>query len=400
MPYWILPGALVLLCTGLWTTLAPRSALMAELSHGYPFLLLAGAALLAWRFQKSRVAVAALLLALAGGALAAWPPHQAPALHDALALLLPLALGTLALTDDRGVLSAGGLAQLAVFVALPALLAALLAVAPPETVALLRTWPMAPGESVGLPLTPVALGAFLLGAVLTAGAAAWRRRAADAGLLWALAASLLYLLAPAGEPRQGAWLLAAALVLLVAVVEASYAMAYHDELTGLPARRALRRALAALTPPYAVAVVDIDHFKQVNDRHGHDVGDQVLRMVAARLAGAAGHGRAFRSGGEEFTLLFPGSDRATAAAHAEVARAAVEAEPFRLRGPGRPRRTPPDPGAARGGKRRAAANLLPVTVSIGVAASRADSADADAVVRNADKALYRAKRDGRNRVAR
>ncbi|HUH12406.1 MAG TPA: GGDEF domain-containing protein, partial [Longimicrobiales bacterium] len=340
MPYWILPGALVLLCTGLWTTLAPRSALLAELARGYPFLLLAGAALLAWRFQKSRLAVAALLLALAGGALMAWPPHQARILRDGLAVLLPLALGTLALTDDRGVTSRGGLTQLAVFVALPALLVALLAAAPWEAARLLASYPLGPVPAGALGLPTAALVACVLGAALSVGASAVRRRAADAGLLWALAASLLFLLATPGGPVQGAWLLAGALALLVAVVEASYAMAYHDELTGLPARRALSRALAQLTPPYAVAVVDIDHFKQVNDRHGHDVGDQVLRMVATRLARGAGTGRTFRSGGEEFTVLFAGGDRPTALTQAEVARAAVEAEPFRLRGPGRPRRTP------------------------------------------------------------
>ena len=67
-------------------------------------------------------------------------------------------------------------------------------------------------------------------------------------------------------------------------------MAYDDELTGLPARRALNEALARLRGTYTVAMVDIDHFKRFNDEHGHDVGDQILRMVGARLAGVGGGG--------------------------------------------------------------------------------------------------------------
>ena len=87
-------------------------------------------------------------------------------------------------------------------------------------------------------------------------------------------------------------------------------MAYDDELTGLPARRALNEALTRLRGVYTVAMVDIDHFKRFNDEHGHDVGDQLLRMVGARVGEVRGGGRAFRYGGEEFAVLFPGSGRA------------------------------------------------------------------------------------------
>jgi diguanylate cyclase (GGDEF)-like protein len=139
-------------------------------------------------------------------------------------------------------------------------------------------------------------------------------------------------------------------------------------------------------------VVDVDHFKKFNDTHGHDVGDQVLRMVATRLGAVAGGGRAFRYGGEEFVVLFPGKDVAESVPHLEALRAAVATAGFRKRRPGRPKRKPASPRA-----NAAAVRELSVTVSIGAAQARAGAAP-DAVVKRADEALYRAKEGGRNRV--
>jgi GGDEF domain-containing protein len=139
-------------------------------------------------------------------------------------------------------------------------------------------------------------------------------------------------------------------------------------------------------------MVDIDLFKRFNDEHGHDVGDQLLRMVGTRLAHVGGGGRAFRYGGEEFAVLFPGKDVEQARGHLETLRHAIEASPFTLRGPRRPRRRPDAPPAI-GPRRRIA-----VTVSIGVAGSDGAATKPDDVVQLADDALYRAKQGGRNQV--
>ena len=94
------------------------------------------------------------------------------------------------------------------------------------------------------------------------------------------------------------------------MIENSYLLAYHDELTTLPSRRAFNDAMMRLQPPYSIAVVDIDHFKKFNDTYGHDTGDvQVLRLVASKLSLVTGGGNAYRCGGEEFTILFPGKRR-------------------------------------------------------------------------------------------
>ena len=94
------------------------------------------------------------------------------------------------------------------------------------------------------------------------------------------------------------------LILVAAVAHEAYQMAFRDELTGLPGRRALNERLQRLGRSYVIAMADVDHFKKFNDTHGHDVGDQVLRLVAAQLRKIGGGGKAYRYGGEEFTLVF------------------------------------------------------------------------------------------------
>ena len=147
-----------------------------------------------------------------------------------------------------------------------------------------------------------------------------------------------------------------------------------------------------------MAMVDVDHFKRFNDRYGHDVGDQVLRMVAGRLAKAPGGGRAYRFGGEEFTVLYPGKSLQEALPHLKEVRRSVEEATFLLRSWRRPRKKPVDPGAWRGaGKPQA--KRLSVTVSIGVADTSGKDPLPESVLKRADQALYRAKKAGRNRVA-
>jgi diguanylate cyclase (GGDEF)-like protein len=200
----------------------------------------------------------------------------------------------------------------------------------------------------------------------------------------------------AGSDAFGVFTAAAGLVLVVAVLQESHRLAFNDELTGLPGRRALQEAMAGLGPRYVLAMADVDHFKAFNDTHGHDIGDQVLKLVAARLADVEGGGRAFRYGGEEFTVLFPHAALADALPHLETIRAAVESYPMAVRGEDRPKDK--DEGA----KRRA--DSVPgltvnVTVSIGVAESTPGKTPTQ-VLKSADEALYRAKKGGRNRVNR
>lgn len=152
-----------------------------------------------------------------------------------------------------------------------------------------------------------------------------------------------------------------------------------DTLTELPNRRAFDETFAALAPhsPIVVAICDIDHFKRINDRFGHVVGDRVLRVVAKTLAEEIGDCTTVRYGGEEFALLFKGANLADAALRIDRARAAVEARQLRERETDTP--------------------IGVVSFSAGVAAGFASEGKAPLMIR-ADRALYEAKNDGRGRT--
>jgi two-component system cell cycle response regulator len=167
-------------------------------------------------------------------------------------------------------------------------------------------------------------------------------------------------------------------------VQQSIEMAVTDVLTGLHNRRYMEMHLAALVDqstargkPLSVLVLDIDHFKSINDSYGHDAGDDVLREFGARIRKSIrGIDLACRIGGEEFVIVMPETDLAVAGMVAERLRRRIAAEAFAISG----------------------ATPIPVTISIGLAALAVPTDTPTAILRRADQALYRAKRDGRNRV--
>jgi two-component system cell cycle response regulator len=168
-------------------------------------------------------------------------------------------------------------------------------------------------------------------------------------------------------------------------VQASIEMAITDALTGLFNRRYMETHLATLMEqaasrgkPLALLILDIDYFKSINDGHGHDAGDDVLREFSLRIRKSIRNiDLACRYGGEEFVIVMPETDIAVAAMVAERIRRRIATEPFAI---------------------QEGARNLDVTISIGIAALAGPTDTAAAVLKRADTALYRAKRDGRNRV--
>ena len=113
-------------------------------------------------------------------------------------------------------------------------------------------------------------------------------------------------------------------------------MAYRDDLTGVLSRRAFNEHLNGLGRRYVIAMLDLDHFKQVNDSYGHDVGDQVLRLAGAKLQSVGKGARVYRYGGEEFVIVFPGKSKDHVLACLEKLRASIASYRFVIRGPERP----------------------------------------------------------------
>ncbi|HEX7118467.1 MAG TPA: GGDEF domain-containing protein [Longimicrobiales bacterium] len=358
----------------------------------------ATAALLAWRLRRTRVVLTLLALALAYPVLA--PPATAgidagatEATRHAVAILLPLDLAVLALLADRGAFSIAGVTRFAALLSQAALVVALDASGSEAAAAWLGR-ELVPAAALGaLPLPQPVLLSFLTALAVLTGAVLLRPDPVRRGFLWATAALLLAMLEAAVGGAASTYLLGAGLVLGVSVVETSYALAYRDGLTGLPSRRAFNEELLRLGSRYVIAMVDVDRFKGINDRHGHDVGDQVLRMVATHLARVRGGGRAFRYGGEEFAVIFAGKRLDAVVPHLERIRESIEGTEFTVRGPDRPRKKPKKPKPLRGERQ-----VLRITVSIGAAERSPRLAEPEQVLKEADRALYRAKNAGRNRV--
>lgn len=185
----------------------------------------------------------------------------------------------------------------------------------------------------------------------------------------------------------------AGLLMIVYSTSASHHLAFTDSLTLIPSRRALDLDFKDMDGKYTIAMLDVDHFKNFNDTYGHDTGDNVLKLVATLLMKTRGGAKAYRFGGEEFTILFKGKYaedclKELAEVHKSIANYKMVLRDSASR---------PDDNKqgqlnrGHGAKRRS----VSITVSIGVADSR-DASDPEEVLSLADEALYQAKDSGRN----
>lgn len=179
---------------------------------------------------------------------------------------------------------------------------------------------------------------------------------------------------------------------LFSMLFALYDLAYKDELTGLSSRRALNTMALSLNRHYTLAMIDIDHFKSFNDTYGHDVGDQVLRLVAKKLSKVKGGGQVFRYGGEEFTIVFENKNIERVLPHLEELRHKIGHYNIVLRDQGRKNKSKLD----RSGKHKPN-QTVNITISIGVAEQHGEISF-EKTLKRADEALYKAKNNGRNCV--
>ena len=471
---WLLPGGLLLALVAALV----NSSLFAQVAPSLAFYYLAVFAaglLLAWRFNSSRVLFSLLVLLLAHravdffsagqlltGNVLTGPGRMAVALA---ALLVPLNFIVFATMRERGLVIAGIAPRFALLFLESVVFAVLCRpdFSPeisPENIS--RNIPANPHHPAASAIPRWILLLLLL--TFASAVAVFIRRffqtrkPIEPGFAWSVAAVFLWLqFAPLGKAAV-AYVATAALILAASMIETSYVLAYHDELTGIRGRRAFNESLLSLDQQYTIAIVDIDHFKKFNDTYGHDVGDQVLCMVAKRLSEVGGGGQAFRCGGEEFSIIFRNTSAKDAFDHLDALRQIVEKSTFQVRGADRrvekqaeksaesskdkdpekdlfgndlPRndlRTSESDRRRSTKKKTATAGLrrdgrlrepalsevegssgaqfrnnqqpdhLSVTVSIGVAEPSTRNRQPEQVIQAADQALYRAKNKGRNRV--
>ena len=384
------PGGILLLAA--WSVQHEEviRAAAAPYAPYFAFGTLTVAVLLSWYHDQVRLlsSAAAIILLILG--LLEWP-EAVQAGKLAISVLLPLNLLAFGAMSERGVLTPIGLLQIAV---LGLQVMGVTWIVAHDTTIMDRIVQWGPQGSV-LSWLPWSVQIAYIG---SAGAllilAIRRRTKVEQGLFWTVVT--LALGAHVMNDEAGLYLYAGTggLILMFTVLEHGYDIAYRDELTGLPGRRAFTSMMGQLSGTYSIAVVDVDHFKTFNDRYGHEVGDQALRMVASRLAQVGGGGRVFRHGGEEFILVFRGRTALDAEPFADDVRKKVESARFILRGPNRPAKRPAHPVKPTGPR----PDPIQITVTVGIAERTARHSTPDRVLDAADKALYLAKEAGRNRV--
>ena len=397
---WLFPGGLLLALS----VVAVSSSLFRLLAPSVDFYYVgafAAGLLLSWRFNSSRILFSLVVLLLAHRAVEFFSGGQPSSITGRLvvllvAILIPLNYIAFAFMRERGLTVAGiGPRFLLLFV---------------ESVTVTVLCRPENSRSVGQVSGAAIPHWVFLTFVVAAAVFVWRffqtHKPIEPGFVWCLAAVFPWLqFAPVGVLAY-AYVATAALILTASLIETSYMLAYHDELTGIRGRRAFNEALLSLDQQYAIGIVDIDHFKKFNDTYGHDTGDQVLCLVASRLSKVKGGGQAFRCGGEEFAILFSNTSAKEAFEYLDALRQTIQDSTFRVRGRERrsgeragesDRRKPSRKKGSRGALPPPATGLS-VTVSIGVAEPSTRYRQPEQVINAADQALYLAKSNGRNRV--
>jgi diguanylate cyclase (GGDEF)-like protein len=387
-PAWLPAGIIGVTALGAWfLTLSPQLAGLRVLG---PYVVLGIATGLAFWFNRGRTFVIAASLLGAFAASLAFPGKAA---YTLLTVLVPLNALLAMILVERGARHGAGLLWLALLAIEAVLLAWVGRGALSDASNVLEHW------TLRSPPTPL-VGRLMFAAAFAA-ALCWRAwpdfKPLQVGNAGALAAFFIAAEWARMPNIFSAFMAASGAILIAALLQESHRLAFRDELTGLPARRALDERLRSLPGRYTVAMVDVDHFKKFNDTHGHDIGDQVLKLVGSRLGEVGGGGIAYRYGGEEFSVLFPHAEMAEALPHLEALRQSIEQYRMVVRSESRPKKA--DVGAKLRTDATQPLKTLSVTVSIGVAEPDGGALRSPAqVLKAADEALYRAKQGGRNRV--
>ncbi|MEP5766234.1 MAG: GGDEF domain-containing protein [Halieaceae bacterium] len=373
-----------------------------KLASLLPYLLATVSVVLAYQFNRMRFILLALFT---GGGFWVIQNHlqvslaepEAVGAFKALAFAWPLMILLLLLFPERGIWNRYGLIY--------TLAIGVLALAAPrlsEMFAMLlvdygdwmQIWPR-PNFVMPLAAAAVFLFTFVLGLALLL----WRDDETEVALLASLGAGYIVLGGFHLSFISLVMFVVAGLIQVSSILRSSHAMAYRDDLTGLLGRRALNERLNGLGPRYSLAMLDVDHFKKFNDTHGHDVGDEVLKMVAARIAKVGGGGTAFRYGGEEFVVVFPRRGAEQCVDALEAIRESVADYRMTLRDKGQ------RPVKTREGERKRGnmatkiqSGTVAVTISLGLAERTEDLLTPEEVIKAADQQLYRAKQAGRNKL--
>ncbi|MCJ8302586.1 GGDEF domain-containing protein [Shewanella sp.] len=390
--YFILPLVITVMALTIIQVTEANWQIWDEIIGQLPYWLLSIAAAMALQFNRSRLAFLALLL------LVFYVSKQSSAqlfttldnYTDELFIGGAIVISWFAFIKDRGIISSHGMVRALVIIIGLGLGFIWLEVIERFQAEIIAQFP------VNVTYQTLTLLPIIFCFILVFFRAMWRANLVNTAILTTLGIWLFYYFQPDALPLA-VLLSSLAVIYLFTILIDSYFLAYRDELTGLASRRALYNLVLSLGRKYSVAMLDIDHFKKFNDTYGHDVGDQVLRLVAAKMARVAGGGKVFRYGGEEFTIVFPRKDTQAILDDLEDVRESIEDYRIVLREDKRKKNSNAQAKAKRGKSRNVGKNTVSVTISIGVA-ERLGGESFDQALKRADQALYRAKKKGRNQI--
>jgi diguanylate cyclase (GGDEF)-like protein len=384
-PFVILAGALLIF----WQGKQISEGIIGTLASAAYFILGLGMSLTFW-FNRSRVFFILLILFISLFGLTAFPADNIrnqqvfSAIYSLTSLLIPANLLFFFFLPERGILSIWGKRHFGIVFFQILFVSGIVSSRDQDLVAQLNSHLFTLPDVLRTPLPDAAVLLFAFVTILLCikrhkGTASFKP-----AVLGSLSAATLGLHFQATNHALPLFYAAAGLILTLSVIKDSYSMAYVDELTELLSRRALNEELLRLSGKYVIAMVDVDHFKKFNDTYGHDAGDDVLRLIASLLKKVTGGGKAFRYGGEEFTILFPGKSIDEIMSHLESLHKHIAKHEFTLR---------------KSAEDKSPRKKLSITISIGVAENGEKHKNPHEVLKEADAALYRAKEKGRNRIS-
>ena len=361
-----------------------------------PFMLMLISFIMGIRFNRSLVIFSTILFSLVYAYLF-WLPviggNNNALILNTIVIFLALNIAVISFYSERGITTLTGLSRFAFIAFQLILLVWLIKTKNPEWVHIINMALFPELEVKLLFFSQTALLSILISLFIVCLSYLYRANPFRSAIITAMILVLYAITFPAKDLVTIAILFSFVMLLpLLTLVSESYRMAYLDELTNLPGRRALNETLNKLGSKYSIAMVDVDHFKKFNDTYGHDAGDDVLRLLCNKLKAVTGGGKSFRYGGEEFTVVFSGMAASEVKAHLEQLRANVADNPFMLRK--QERRVKDKKKKAKKNNRE-----VEVTISIGFAERNEKAKTPDQVLKLADKALYRAKGKGRNCVS-
>jgi len=394
----ILPFILIVLAYMLFTKTNTMSEPQLDIIELAPYGIFLIGAVISWKFNRSREFFILIILTLCLAATKYLPEILGESVQNAdiyslICLLIPINIAIFSFFKERGILSLWGILRIG-FILSQILLSYWLMGSGREFLVLINSDILLVNLQSITNLSQTSIIAFVAAFIILIVRQFKYNTSQDISFIGVLIALFFVLHNMSNPILYPIFIGVSGIILIISIIQDSYSMAFSDELTGLPSRRALKQDMMKLGMSYVIAMLDIDHFKKFNDTYGHDTGDEVLKLVASIIKDVTGGGKSFRYGGEEFTILFPGKSINDVLPHLEELREKISKRAFTLRGKS---------GSKKKSKSRSQSSTFSkqiyITVSIGVSQKSEKHKTPDTVMKSADTALYRAKKKGRNCVS-